>query len=258
MVGSLLGKPDQWSLFGDCWQGVLATPPAIPDFHLTECHGLSSEDYQHKIEALIGVINAHVLRGDLVITHAEQYKTIFSKKMGITRDTPEFQGYIWIMAQVAYYMKIAEGKINFIFDYMDDTHFLTVVEAHRKFKEVCPFPAARQRFGSDPIRGDDKILLPLQAADLWVGLMRRSYDGDKAAQSLLKKIAITDTLTVLDEATLLKHWNGSVSQMPDLAIGLELGAFYEGKKRRSARLAPARKLLRSTSGDAKRESLTNR
>jgi hypothetical protein len=76
--------------------------------------------------------------------------------------------------------------------------------------------------------------------------MRRSYAGDKAAQSLLKKIAITDTCRVLDEATLLKHWNRSVSQMPDLTIGLELGAFYEGKKRRSARLAPARQHLRST------------
>jgi len=247
VVGSLLAEPDQWSVFVDHWRGVLAAPPAIPDFHLTECHGLSSESYRQKIEALISVINTHVLRGDLVLIHAEQYKAIFAKRIGITRDTPEFQGYITMMAQVASYMKTAEGKIEFIFDYMDDTHFLEVAEAHRKFKEVCPYPAVRDRFGSDPIRGDDKILLPLQAADLWVGLMRRSYEGDRDARSLLKKVDIPDTCRVLDEATLLKHWNRSVSQIPDLALGLEVGAFYEGKKRRSARLAPARKLLKSAS-----------
>jgi hypothetical protein len=118
------------------------------------------------------------------------------------------------------------------------------VEAHRKFNEICPFPAVRERFGPDPIRGDDKVILPLQAADLWVGLMRRSYEGDKAAQRLLKKIEITDTCTVLDESTLLKHWNRSVSQLPDLALGLELGAFHEQRQQRSARLASARKRLK--------------
>jgi len=245
VVGSLLAKPDQWSSFVDRWQGVLVAPPAIPDFHLKESHGLPPENYRQKIEALIGVINTHVLRGDLVVIHAEQYKAIFSKKIGVTRDTPEFQGYVTIIAQAASYVQTSGGKIEFVFDHMDDTHFLEVVEAHRKFKEVCPFPAVRERFGSDPIRGDDKVILPLQAADLWVGLMRRSYEGDKAAQRLLKKIEITDTCTVLDEPTLLKHWNRSVSQMPDLALGLELGAFYEGKKRRSGRLATARKLLKS-------------
>src|SRR3954453_22200622 len=128
---------------------------------------------------------------------------------------------------------------------MNDTHFLEVVEAHREFKKICPFPAGRERFGSDPVRGDDKVILPLQAADLWAGLMRRSYEGDKSAQSLLKKIDICDTCTVLDEPILRKRWNRSVLQMPDLALGLRVGAFYEGKKQRSARLAPARKLLRS-------------
>jgi hypothetical protein len=249
VVGSLLAKSDQWSSFAEDWKRVLAAPLAIRDFHLVENYGLSAENYQQKIEALISVINAHVLRGDLVITHAEQYKAIFAKKLGVTRDTPEFQGYITTMAQVAYYMKDSAGKIEFVFDYMDDTHFLEVTEAHRRFKEICPFPDAKEKFGSDPTRGDDKLLPPLQAADLWVGLMRRSYEeSDKAAQTLLKKIEITDICTVLDEATLLKHWTRSVSQIPDLALGLELGAFYEGKKRRSARLKPARKLLKSASG----------
>jgi hypothetical protein len=243
VVGSLLAKPHQWFVFVDRWRGVLAAPPAIPDFHLTDCHELSPEDYKQKIESLIEIINAHVLRGDLVITHSEQYKAIFANKIGITRDTPEFQGYITIMAQVTSFMKTADGKIEFIFDYMDDTHFLEVTAAHRKFKEICPFPAVRERFGLDPTRGDDKLLPPLQAADLWVGLMRRSYQGDKDAQALLKRIDITDTCTVLDEAVLLRHWNRSVSQIPDLALGLELGALYEGKKRRSARLAPCTETL---------------
>jgi hypothetical protein len=50
VVGSLLAKPDQWSLFVDRWGDVLAAPPAIPDFHLTESHGLSSENYRQKID----------------------------------------------------------------------------------------------------------------------------------------------------------------------------------------------------------------
>ena len=50
VVGSLLAKPDQWSSFIYRWQGVLAAPPAIPDFHLTERHGLSPENYHKKLK----------------------------------------------------------------------------------------------------------------------------------------------------------------------------------------------------------------
>jgi hypothetical protein len=78
--------------------------------------------------------------------------------------------------------------------------------------------------------------------------MRRSYEGDKIAQENLKMFSITDTCTVLDETTLQKHWISSLSQIPDLALGVEMGAYYENSKQRSARLAPARKRLKSLRG----------
>ena len=136
VVGALLAKPDRWLAFADEWRTVLAAPPAIPRFHLSDPQGLSPEDHQRKIDELTKVINKYVERGDLVVIHVDQYKAIFGRKIGITRDNPLFQGYIHMMAQCACFLPDTGAKIDLVFDYIDNTHYLEVLDVHRRFKQI--------------------------------------------------------------------------------------------------------------------------
>jgi hypothetical protein len=110
-----------------------------------------------------------------------------------------------------------DAKIELVFEYIDNTHYLEVLDVHRRFKRIFLLPDIKERFGREPSRGDDKRVLPLQAADLWVGLMRRAYEGDKNAAISVKKFEIPSKCFVYDEPTLMAYWNNSKQKIPDLA-----------------------------------------
>jgi hypothetical protein len=240
-VGGLLAKPDQWRRFSDQWQSVLDARPSIPHFKFSNRQALSIQEHRAKIDALIEVINGGLVeRGDLILVHVAQYKAFFGEKMGATYDNPFYQGYVHVMQQSALHLPDPEGKIDFVFDMIDDTQYLELLKAHRRFKEICPNQDVKRRFGREPVRGDDEEVLPLQAADLWVGLMRRSYEGDNNSADLLNEITITNRCFVWDEPHLQQLL---VNLQTDIPL-IESGIFYESPKRRSSRLAPARNLLR--------------
>jgi hypothetical protein len=242
VVGGLTAKADpSWLDFSTEWRRILDLPPCIPYFHLSESQGLSEEEHDRKITALIELINCFVERGDLLVIHVEQYKAFFRGKIGTTFDNPFHQGYIHIFQQCAVELPDPNGKVDFVFDQLGDTEYLELLSAYRTFKEICPNPAVKKRFGEEPIRRNDEIVLPLQASDLFAGLMRRAYEGDRVSFSYLKKITIDNRAFQWDERALGELYAKSQARAPGL--GLEL--FYEGKKMRSKRLGDARKLLRS-------------
>ena len=240
VVGALTATPDRWKAFSEEWQSILDTPPRLPYFHLSDPQGLSPQSIAHKVARFIEVINASVERGDLVLIHVEQYKAFFARKATATRDQPFHQGYVHIMQQCALHLPNPNSTIDLVFDEIDDTSYLELVVAYHRFKKICPDPAVAARFGAEPIRRKDEFVLPLQAADLWVGLMRRTYEGDSPAAGDLKKIKVPNRAFIWDEPNLRKLQASSEAHTP----GFGLGHFYEDKKERSKRLKPARKKLR--------------
>jgi uncharacterized protein DUF3800 len=242
VVGGLTAKADpSWLDFSTEWHRILGAPPAIPYFHLSGPQGLSKQENHRKITALIDIINCFVERADLLVIHVEQYKAFFRGKLGATFDNPFHHGYVTIFQQCALELPDSHGKVDFVFDELDDTEYLELLNSYRTFKEICPDSAVKARFGEEPIRRNDEIVLPLQAADLVAGLMRRAYEGDSDALFFLKKIKIDNRAFLWDERTLGELFAKSEAR----TLGLGLGLFYEGKKMRSKRLGDARKLLRS-------------
>jgi len=246
VVGSLTAKADpNWLDFSVAWDTVLKTKPAIPHFHLRDQQGLSDAEHWRKIDALIGVITRHVERADVLVLHVEPYKRLFSGKIGVIYDNPLHQGYISIIQQCALELPDPDGRVDTIFDDMDDTQYLELLSAYRTFKAECPNPAVKARLGADPIRRSDEEVLPLQAADLFAGLMRRAYEEDDAtALATLRKMGIPSRGMVWDEAKLQELLSRSEARAPNLGTGL----FYEERKARSKRLAPDRALLKRERG----------
>jgi len=218
-VGGLSAKAEQWMIFSDQWQHVLDEAPSIPFFKYSDRQGLSEQAHHKKIDGLIEIINSLVARGDLGLIHVGQYKAFFRGKIGATFDNPFHQGYMHIITQCAIHLPDPNGKIDFVFDQIDDTQYLELLDAYRRFKEICPDPAVKRRFGQEPIRRDDKEVLPLQAADLWAGLMRHAYEGDRGAAAYLKKITVPNRCFVWDEEQLAELWGRSKARTPQLGLG---------------------------------------
>lgn len=232
-------KAESWLDFSDAWDAVLKTPPEIPFFHLAELQGLSKEEHKKKIDLLIPVINSFVERADLMVIDVPSYKSFFQGKMGITYDNPFMHGYMGTMQQISLELPDPASKVEFIFDEMTDTEYLELLSAYRNFVKDCPNPAVKERFSGEPQRRNDKIVLPLQAADLIAGSMLRAYQGDR--ESLGRKMTITDRAVEWNKERLEELFSYSSARAP----GIESGIFYEDRKTRSSRLATARELLRA-------------
>lgn len=242
VAGGLTAKADPgWLSFSDEWYRVLRTRPLIPHFHLSDPQGLSAHEHRRKIDSLVEVINVFIERGDLLLVEVEPYKALFSGKIGVTFDSPFLQGYVSIFQQCALELPDPNGKVDFVFDEMTDTEWLEVLGAYRSFKEICPNPAVKARLGEAPIRRNDEQVLPLQAADLFAGLMLRAFGGDDVAHATLKRITIDNRAVLWDAPKLTELFARSEARTP----GLGMGIFYEERKVRSKRLASARKHLRA-------------
>lgn len=240
-VGAMIAKATTWLEFSDDWQkSVLDAPPKIPYFKFSNPHQLSPESHLKKINAGISVINRHVARAEGMIVDVAEYEIHFRNLMGATYDNPIHFGYMHTVQQCVVGLSDPESKINFIFDEMDDTQYLELLGAFRRFKATCPDPHVARRLDQEPIRGNDKEIRPLQGADLWVGLFRAATGGDPEALALLRKIEIENRGWVWDAESLPVLLSHSVQRFP----GLTSGKYYETKKARSKRLGPLRKIFK--------------
>lgn len=66
-----------------------------------------------------------------------------------------------------------EQPVDFIFD--EQTEKAPLLAGWQEYLDSRP-PHVRARFGSPPIFRDDRVFLPIQAADLWAWWVRRWYD----------------------------------------------------------------------------------
>jgi hypothetical protein len=240
-VASLTSTPARWIEFEAHWQAVLDAPPRIPYFGLNHSD-IPKRHREAKIEPLIEVINKFVERADLALIHTKAYRAFFKGKISPTHDNPFFAGYSQALMRAVNNVPDPGARVDFVFDEIDDTHWLEVLDAHKLLKSLEGELELVGRVGAEPMRRDDEEVLPLQAADLWAGLFRRAYGGNRGALDHLYKFQIPNAAMVLDADAIAQWYRRGLSSVP----GFDIGTLYETKKQRSARLAPARKLLRSS------------
>jgi hypothetical protein len=232
VVGGLTSSPEKWTALAYDWQEVLQTPPAIPYFKFSNAHGLSMTDHGAKIDALIAVINKHVLRGDSSIVDVGEYEVYFRNLIGAGHDNPMLFGYVQTVQQTALHCPDENGRVSFVFDTLDDLQFADLKHSIELFRENCPDASIKARLYGEPQCLDDKVTPPLQAADLWAGAVCASVQGDKAASSFLKKLTIKNRAFLWDSETLPQLLSLSVRRHPDIVSG----KYYETKAQRRRRL----------------------
>lgn len=232
VVGALTSTQPRWDALAHDWTLALAVPPAIPFFKFSNPHRLSATDHGAKIDALINLINQHVMRGDAAIVDTGEYEAYFKGLLSASFDTPPHFTYIQTLMQCALECPEKDGHISFVFDTMNELQLADLQETFHAFLEQCPNPEVKARLDQEPICEDDKLVAPLQAADLWAGVVKASVRGDKAAVEYLRKIAIPNRAYSWDRSRLAEVLSGSLKRAPDIASG----KYYETKKQRRKRL----------------------
>ncbi len=232
VVGGLTSTAARWDALAHDWASALAVPPAIPYFKFNNAHKLSAADHGAKIEALIALINQHVMRADAGIVDVGEYGAHLAKLIGVSFEKPSHFGYVQTLQQCALHCPEKEGRISFVFDTMNELQLADLQYAFNLFQENCPNAEVKARLDKEPHCGDDKALPQLQAADLWAGLVRASMKLDEAAMDYLRKIEIPNRAYHWNDETLSQLRSMSVKRTPDITSG----KYYETKEQRKKRL----------------------
>jgi hypothetical protein len=170
VMAGFIARAEQWASFNDAWREALSEPPHLEFFHLTEA--VRTGDFA-RIRKLVQIIKQHVLTGLAVTVFHDDYSAIYRRRVSRRIDRPYFHMYHSIMA-LAFQWEINNGineQIDFIFDEQnEESDFLQSIFTN--IVAMAP-PEMKEWFGNRPIHADDKKVLPLQAADLLAGSLRR-------------------------------------------------------------------------------------
>lgn len=193
VLGGLILPSECWDLLIKDWTAVLNADPSIEYFKASEVWDktkgpfklFSTEQRMDKVEALADVICTYM---PLAIACRMKWSTYrnFREKVDINSliDDPYFFLYHAIIAQMAVYGADRDlyMKVNFIFD--NQNGLGDRVRGVWKFFLQSYTDELKSRLGDNlPEFKDEKVCLPLQAADLFVWYQRRSVLGSLGFES---------------------------------------------------------------------------
>jgi len=220
------GTPEVWGLFNQAWAGHLAAEPAITCLKTSEAarlqgqfKGWTQEARDRKLEDFALIIESSMLVS-FGFSVSRQHVMEFAKPVfphGLS------SAHFWLT--VAIILKIPEalamvpwrGEVSYVFDQqsgVDDDlplFFNLIMES---------LPKSAKGIVQDlPVFGDDKVHLPLQAADMLAHSIRSEHEAKALGRSPDRSppIAPAGHFTFeIDEAT-IKSWHMAFSKMPGIA-----------------------------------------
>lgn len=195
VLAGFISTAEVWAQFSDAWQAELDRNPILPYFKMNEAFhpnaynlknknpfdGWKEEDIQKKVFKFLNIIKEFSLGRIHVWLDKREFDRLVIKAVPKSeRDNPYvlcFQVLILkvISSQVKY-------KIHFPVDFIFDEEGTIGKESlnwYKELKENHVPPQYHLFFGSPPIFRDDKLFLPLQAADVYAWLIRRHLIDNK-------------------------------------------------------------------------------
>ena len=200
----------RWAEFSNDWAQELARDPSIDYLHMKETgrdvktgqfQGWSLDEIEAKLLSLAAVIQAY---NPLALAAHAQWSEYEKFKRQSHRAANISSPYKALLNEVVRIM-YATGKkwnnpnsVDFIFDEQGQIGY-EATSWYAEMKAAFP-PDARSLFGSTPIFQDDKLVLPLQAADMFAWFQRRRICKPVTRMGFLKiESMITEGFTVGSE-----------------------------------------------------------
>jgi hypothetical protein len=189
VLGGVVMPRGWWENWQNDWSGVLKSDPPIEYFKASEvwerdiskgtpfCH-LPDGERKKKVDALVEVFADY--RPKMLSVRME-WNTFhrFSKMYALTADKNE--PYFWLFyGMITFGMWVLDKEHNPTpIDWIFDSQNIIGDRARAYywiFHQMC-IPPIRSRLGNEPSFGDEKILVPLQGADLFAWYRRRDSLG---------------------------------------------------------------------------------
>lgn len=198
VLGGFIAPSNSWCDFADAWETALHAPPRIDYFKLNEAFGKKKQfdgwdeiTIANKIESLVDVILAHVqTRIHAVIRHDEferYFQSIPAPKRHAAIENPYVLLGMQLILAVAVWAPVRNisSPVDFIFDeqgkYSD-----ALQQWYPIFKRQAQLGARTDianYLGHPPKFEKDTDFMPLQAADLYAGLVRRHCMNNKILEA---------------------------------------------------------------------------
>lgn len=222
VLGGLVLPSEMWDVFSPDWKAVLNSPPRIEYFKGAEVWDrskgpfvtLTTGERMAKVEALVDTL---ITYRPLAISCRVEW-AVFKKFRAANRIEPELDDpyFFLFFAIIAQMISLGSketkfDKVNFVFDNQNaignHVQMWYAVFLQRATERVA------QHLGSEwPDFGDEKLVMPLQAADMFAWYQRRSALGNLGHES---HVRIWERFTKLQFSTLLEY-----TELLNIANGL--------------------------------------
>jgi hypothetical protein len=195
VLAGFIAPEHRWARFADEWREAMAKPPGVAYFKTTEAvhlrgefsadKGWSRDLRDARIVELSEIIWRHAsISLSAMVRHADFEETVkllppYGGKRTLANDHPYIFLYYHLISELwlhAPQLGLSKGPCAFIFDQQlgfeaEARRFWLVMEAAMKHP---PAPPWANWINSPPTFADDKVALPLQAADLYAWSNRRA------------------------------------------------------------------------------------
>ncbi len=182
ILAGFIARAEQWGDFNDAWRAALDEPPGLEYFKIKDA--FSGEGaFAHwprdrglriaRVKSLASIIESHVLTAISASVRHDDYNEVYKGSVSKVLDSPYYMMFYSILIQAFDWMRAnnIDDTIDFIFDeQMHDSD--NVMAVWTRFFDSLP-PELQKLVGSRPSHESDLKMLPLQAADLLAGSLRR-------------------------------------------------------------------------------------
>jgi len=176
-----------WLAFADAWQALLETPPKLEYFKTSEAvncdgqfKGFSVAERDKRVQEFVSLVLSH---RPLAVRHVvpnDAYARVFKGKFAKSVDYPYFLSFHDVIGTVFIHLHSQDAErsdqVDFVFDSQSEKQVELVRQAWSFGVQALP-QWARRLVGNRPDHRDDKIFVPLQAADLVAWHVRRSHES---------------------------------------------------------------------------------
>jgi len=195
VLAGWIARPEQWAEFSTEWEKVLHQHPRIEYFKMREAmsfqnhfSGWSKPDRDNKISSLFAVIEQFVMHGIYIVIPSLIYKQYAALIDHPKASDPYFLALFSMMTMISE----LEDKygitepVDFTFDYQQGME--RPIQAAWDALKSSSSSGVRRRLGRRPEFDDDKVSMPLQAADLHAWWMRRGFRDETENRERLSPI----------------------------------------------------------------------
>ncbi|MDX3965144.1 MAG: DUF3800 domain-containing protein [Bradyrhizobium sp.] len=193
VMAGYLGYSPAWQRFSDEWGTALSEPRVLKYFKMSEAWarrgeftGWVPEDRDAKLRRLAPIVNKHALASMIVTVPTRSWRRHMVGKLEHKyHNRPYYFAFHGAMSSVPKFLhqKGIEDQIEFVFDSEGGEPVQEILDGFDRWAELAP-DHLKKYLSGPPVFRDEKLVLPLQAADMLAWHIRRIFHDRVSEQDI--------------------------------------------------------------------------